>query len=141
MSTHIIHVFISHSWSYSGHYEKLSNWIFSQGSSKFKNYSVPRDDPIHNARSDRELSQRIDNQIARCHVVVAPMGMYASRRHSKWIGKELRLAKKRSKPILAVNPWGQKRRPSIVREAADTEVGWNRASVVRAIRELCRQNN
>ena len=101
--SHIIHVFISHSWSYSGHYDKLSDWIFGQRPLEFKDYSVPRDDPIHNARSDRELSQRIDNQIARCHVLVAPTGMYAGYR--KWIKKELLLAKKRSKPILAVNPW------------------------------------
>ncbi|MBC6408630.1 MAG: TIR domain-containing protein [Rhodobacteraceae bacterium] len=142
MSAHIIHVFISHSWSYSVHYDTLQKWIFAeswrvgQASLHFKDYSVPRYDPIHNAGSDLELKQAIDNQISRCSVVIAPTGMYAS--YSKWIAKELDLAKSYNKPILGVNPWGQERTSSVVREAADITVGWNKESVVKAIWELCR---
>ena len=61
MSTHRIHVFISHSWSYTGHYDKLTKWIFretwsvGQASLDFRNYSVPRSDPIHNAPTTKAL--------------------------------------------------------------------------------------
>ena len=93
MSTHQIHVFISHSWSYSGHYDTLSSWIFSQSwrfgqaSVKFLDYSVPRDDPIHNAPTQKALQEAIYAKIARTHVVIIPTGMYTN--YSKWIQKEI----------------------------------------------------
>ena len=93
MSTHRIHVFISHSWAYSGHYDRLREWIFErtwrfgQASLAFLDYSVPKDDPIHDARSDRALKDAIYRKIARSHVVVIPTGMYAN--YSKWIRKKM----------------------------------------------------
>jgi len=65
MSVHQLHVFISHSWTYSGHYETLREWIFEQNwrvgqaSLALRDYSVPKDDPIHDARTDRELREAI----------------------------------------------------------------------------------
>jgi hypothetical protein len=61
MSTRQIHVFVSHSWSYYDHYDTLSNWIFNrnwsvgQASLDFRDFSVPRNDPIHNATNDAKL--------------------------------------------------------------------------------------
>ena len=84
---------ISHSWTYSDHYDTLASWIFQeswsvgQASLDFRNYSVPKDDPIHNARTDKELKEAIYRQIALSHVIVIPTGMYAS--YSKWIQKEV----------------------------------------------------
>ena len=83
MSTHQIHVFISHSWSHSGHYETLAGWIFArkwsvgQASLDFRDYSVPRSDPIHNAPTTKALKDAIFDKIGRSHVVVIPTGMYA----------------------------------------------------------------
>jgi len=141
VSTHNIHIFISHSWSYSGHYDTLYSWIFGkswsfgQASLKFSDYSVPKNDPIHTTGTDKDLENKIFNKIALSHVVVIPTGMYAS--YSKWIKKELDGAKKKySKPVLAVNPWGQIRRSSVVQEAASKTVGWNSKSVVNGIWEL-----
>ena len=140
MSIHRIHVFVSHSWSYPGHYEKIHGWLFDsrwrfgQARVEFKDYSIPRDDPIHNAANDRELQEAIFRHISRCRVVVVPTGMYTS--HSKWIKKELAGAIKYSKPILAVNPWGQERKSSVVRDAAHETVGWNKNSVVQAVWKL-----
>lgn len=142
MSTHQIHVFISHSWKYSGHYDTLSSWIFDyswsfgQASILFCDYSVPKSDPIHNAPTDASLKAAIFNQIARSHVVVIPTGMYAN--YSKWIGKEIEGASTKGKPILAVNPWAQERKSSIVASAADKVVGWNSESVVAGIWQLYR---
>ena len=140
MSRHQIHIFISHSWSYSDHYETLydwifrNNWSFGQASLNFRDYSVPRNDPIHNAKTDRALKKAIYNKIARSHVIVIPLGMYAS--HSKWIQKEIDGSIEKSKPILGVNPRGQLRRPSIVAGVAGKTVGWNKKSVVKGIWEL-----
>ncbi len=140
MSTRQIHVFISHAWKHSGHYETLADWIFTENwsvgkaSLDFKNYSVPKDDPIHNAVNDKQLKEAIFKQIAMSHVIVIPTGMYAN--YSKWIQKEIEGSTGYSKPILAVDPWGQQRASSAVTSAASKLVGWNKTSVVGGIWEL-----
>lgn len=142
MSTHQIHVFISHSWTYSGHYDTLSSWIFEknwrvgQASLDLRDFSVPKDDPIHNAPTRSKLKDAIYNQIRRSHVIVIPTGMYAN--YSEWIQKEIDGADAYNKPILAVNPWGQERKSTVVYSACSKLVGWNSESVVDGIWKLYR---
>ena len=140
MSTRQIHVFISHSWSYSGHYDTLSDWIFGQNwsfgqaSLDFRDFSVPKNHPIHNTSNDTQLKNAIYNKISCSHVIVIPTGMYAT--YSRWIEKELDGAVHYSKPILAVNPWGQVRNSSVVQQKATKSVGWNKKPVVNEIWNL-----
>jgi len=140
MSTKQIHVFISHAWAHSGHYDTLSDWIFNgnwsvgQASLDFRNYSVPKDDPIHDADNDKQLKEAIFKQIAMSHVIVIPTGMYAN--YSKWIKKEIKGSSDYDKPILAVNPWAQEKTSSVVTDAADKLVGWNKKTVVTGIWNL-----
>ena len=140
MSTRRIHVFISHAWKYSGHYETLASWIFDEpwsvgkASLDFRDYSIPKDNPIHNVQSTTALREAIFNQISRSHVVVIPSGMYAA--YSRWIQKEIAGAKLYGKPILAVNPWGQQRKAGVVLDNADDGVGWNKQPLVNAIWQL-----
>ncbi len=140
MSTHQIHVFISHSWAYSSHYATLSRWIFGQtwrvgqASLNLRNFSVPLTDPILNANSDKALREAIYRQICRCHVIVIPTGMYAH--YSKWIGKEIDGAGAYGKPILAVDLRGAQRTASIVGNVASKCVAWNSKSVVGGIWDL-----
>lgn len=135
-----MNVFISHSWGYSGHYDRLAEWIFGEVWSlngqriHFFNTSVPRDNPIHFAPNEATLQQAIYERIANSHVVVIPTGMYAN--HSRWIGKEIRGAKLYTKPIVAVDPWAQKRAASVVAEAADEAVGWNKQTIINAVWRL-----
>ena len=142
MSTKQIHVFISHSWSYSGHYDTLADWIFSQNwstgqaSLDFRDFSVPKNNPVHDAANDTQLKEAIYNQISRSHVIVIPTGMYAS--YSKWIKKEIEGAKYYGKPILAVNPWGQERKSTTASQYADDTVGWNSKTVADGIWGLYR---
>lgn len=145
MSCHQIHVFISHAWAYSNHYDTLASWIFNeswsvgQASLNFHDYSVPKNDPIHNARTDRELREAIYNQIRRSHVLVIPSGMYAN--YSNWIQKEIDGAKKYGKPLLAVNPLGQQRKSGVVLDNANEAVGWNKQPVINGIWNLYYNNN
>jgi MTH538 TIR-like domain (DUF1863) len=137
LSTRQIHIFISHAWSYSGHYDMLARWIFGepwsagQASLDFRDYSIPKNDPIHNVTSTAQLETAIFNQIANSHVVVIPSGMYAN--YSKWIQKEIVGAKRYNKPIVAVNPWGQEKRSGVVLSNADIGVGWNKQPLIDAI--------
>lgn len=134
MSTRQIHVFISHAWDYSEHYSTLADWIFGetwsvgQASLDFRDFSVPRNDPIHKAANTSQLERAIYDQISRSHVVVIPSGMYAN--YSKWIQKEINGAKAYKKPVLGVNLWGSERKASVVLSAADDVVGWNKQSLV-----------
>ena len=120
----------------------MNEWIFEgkwrvgQASLVFLDYSVPRDDPIHNAPSDRALKEAIYRKIDRGHVVIIPTGMYVN--YSKWIRKEIDGAEAKQKPILGVNPWGQQRVSSVVEKAAVKVVGWNKKSVVSGIWNLYR---
>lgn len=140
MSTRQIHVFISHAWAHSHHYNTLSSWIFcepwsvGQASLDFRDYSVPKDNPIHNVQSTQALQDAIYNQISRSHVVIIPSGMYTA--YSKWIQKEIDGAKLYNKPILAVNPWGQERKAGVVLNNADDGVGWNKQPLINAIWQL-----
>lgn len=144
MSTRQIHVFISHSWSYSNHYDTLASWIsdksysFGQASLDFRDYSIPKNDPIHNATSDAKLENAIFDKISRSHVVIIPTGMYAT--YSRWIQKEISGAKQHLKPILAVNYWGQQRHSSTVRRNATRSCGWNRGSVITTIWEMYKES-
>ncbi len=56
-------LFISHSWAYSDMYGKVCSLLDKQvGTNGFnyKNYSVPKDDPIHNANNDKQLRSAIE---------------------------------------------------------------------------------
>lgn len=139
---HQINVFISHSWNYTDHYDTLYEWIFETPWNvdnvkiDFTDFSVPRDDPIHDARNAAELERRILERIKQADVVVCPTGMYAT--HSFWIGRELVGARKLNRPILGVNPWGQVKASSVVRSNASEVVGWTKKSVVGGIWRLTR---
>ena len=132
-----VSVFVSHSWANSGHYDTLANWIFVERWKVngtpifFINTSVPRDNPIHNAKNTEQLRAQIYAKIASSHVVVCPTGMYST--HSTWISRELGGAQLYGRPVVGVNPWAQKRKSVFVQEKATVTVGWTKQSVINAI--------
>ncbi len=127
-------LFISHSWTYGDAYEKLVGFFDEHPNFKWANYSVPKDDPVHNASNQTELYQAIQRQIATVNCVVILAGVYST--YSKWIKKEIEISKKvYGKPVVAVEPWGAVRTSQIVKDNADAIVKWQSASIVRAIRE------
>ena len=135
MRTH--NLFISHSWTYSYNYTGLVNLLAQRPYFNFKNYSVPRDNPIHWVGTDAQLYEAIYQKMRPCGVVLILAGVYAT--YSKWIKKEIKIAKKEfwvAKPIIAIEQWGSERTSQIVKNNADKVVKWNTESIVSAIREL-----
>jgi len=128
-------LFISHSWAYGDAYEKLVSMLDSKPYFSYKNYSVPQDDPIHNASYDYQLREAIRRQIQPSSCVLILAGVYAT--YSKWIKIEIELAKQMGKNIIAIQPWASERTSAIVKNSADRIVGWNTDSIVGAIRDLC----
>ncbi len=129
-------IFISHSWGYGNAYEKLITILRERPYFSFRDYSVPRDDPIHNTPDSQALYDAIKRQMAPCHVVLVMAGVYAT--YSTWIRKEIRIAKaefQTPKPVIAVKPWAQTNISQFVRKNADDIVAWNTDSIVDAIRK------
>ena len=128
-------LFISHSWAYSGAYEKLINLLNKKPYFSFKDYSVPKYDPVHNARNQRELYSAIKKQMRPCHIVLIMAGVYST--YSKWINKEIKIVNiefKEAKPIIGIKPWGNTNVSQVVTENCIELVGWNTDSIVKEIR-------
>lgn len=129
-------LFLSHSWKYNDAYENLVALLDKQKGENFSysNYSVPKDDPIHDAPNDKELREAIKNQMNKCSNIIILAGVYAS--YSKWINIEIELAKEMGKKIIAVQPYQAERTSEKVKANADHIVGWYGVSIVNAIKAL-----
>lgn len=128
-------LFISHSWNYSDAYEKLIQLLNNADRFEHRNYSVPKNDPIHNAPNQYLLKEAIKRQMNSANCVIILAGVYSS--YSKWINAEIELAKKgfaTPKKIIAIEPWGAEKTSAVVKAAADEIVKWNTQSIVDAIR-------
>lgn len=128
-------LFISHSWAYGETYDNLVKLLNAKPYFYYKNYSVPKDDPIHNAGSDWELKEAIKRQMQPASCIIILAGVYAT--YSKWINIEIELAKSMNKKIIAVQPWAAERTSMVIKSSADRIVSWNTNSIVDTIRELC----
>lgn len=130
MKTH--NIFVSHSWAYGDAYDMLINFFKREPYFNYKDYSVPKDDPIHNAPNAALLEQAIENKIRPCSVVVIMAGKYAT--YSKWINIEIKIAKRLGKPIVAIRPWAALQTSQIVTESANEIISWNGASITSGIK-------
>lgn len=126
-------LFISHSWNYPEAYETMVRFFNEHPLFRWINYSVPNDDPIHNAPNAKLLEEAIRRQMSPVNCVVVFGGVYST--YSKWINIEMKLAKQLGKPVVLVDPWGAKRVSTSAQDVADVEVGWRSTAVVNAIRE------
>lgn len=131
------HIFISHSWAYSDAYDKLIKLLDKDPNFSYSDYSVPKNDPIHNTKTSKELYNAIKAQVSKASVVIIMAGVYST--YSKWINKEIEIAQTEfliPKPIIAVEPWASEKTSVKVKDAADKIVGWNSSSIINAIKEL-----
>ncbi|MEO1151364.1 MAG: TIR domain-containing protein [Pseudomonadota bacterium] len=128
-------LFISHSWAYTDSYEKLISMLNDAKYFTYKNYSVPKDDPVHTNGTDKELYAAILRKMQPCHAILVLAGVYSS--YSKWRSKELKIAQSEfsaPKKIIAIQPWGAERTSIEVKSAATDIVAWNTSSILGAIR-------
>ena len=132
-------LFIGHAWRYSDAYATVVSWLDEaqkNGELTWKNYSVPEHDPLVNpdtAVGKTTLKELLKGQIRPASKIIIISGMYAN--YSDWIDFEIDTSIDLSKYIIGLKPWGQERIPVKISDNADTMVGWNRASLIRAITE------
>lgn len=125
-------LFISHSWTYGDAYDKLVQFFNTHPNFSWSDYSVPKDDPIHDAPNATKLEEAIRAQIRPVNCVVILAGVYST--YSKWINKEVAIAKELKKPIIAIQPWGAEKTSTLVKDSATEIVKWQSSSIVSAIR-------
>lgn len=126
-------VFISHAWRYSSDYFRVVRFLDDAPHFQWENLSVPEHDPL----SNRDLEYELRNQMRPAEVFIIIGGMYVN--HSDSIDFEISFARRIGCPIIAIWPWGSMRMPATIRQAAEKAVGWNGASIVRAIRQHARR--
>lgn len=126
-------LFISHSWAYGDAYDKLTNMLNAKPYFIYKNYSVPKNDPIHNAPYAYQLKEAIRKQMQPASCILIMAGVYST--YSKWINIEIELAQEMGKRIIAIEPWGSERTSATVKNAAHIVAKWNTDSIVSAIRD------
>ncbi|HPX45930.1 MAG TPA: TIR domain-containing protein [Bacteroidales bacterium] len=130
-------LFISHSWNYTDAYERLCDLLDEAPYFKYKNYSVPKEEPLSIYSKQyykSELRNKIMEQMKHASVVLILAGVYAS--YSESIDMEIEIAKELGKPIIAIEPWGAEKTSIQVKENANLTVKWNTSSIIDAIREL-----
>jgi len=123
-------VFISHAWKYNDEYYRLVEMLDRAPNFTWYNLSVPEHDPV----TIKDVEYELNNRMRPANVVLVLSGMYAA--HSDWMEYEINFARRIGRPIIAVRPWAQVLVPTIIQNAARTEVGWNTASIVAAIRDF-----
>ena len=130
-------IFISHAWSYGDDYKRLTNLLNSAPLFYYRNYSAPKDKPLHNlnstdVRTKAEIRDAIERKIRPVNSVLIISGMYYN--YHNWMQVELDIAKKLNKPIIALLPYGYQRVPADILNYATDIVGWRTESIVSAIR-------
>lgn len=125
-------LFISHSWTYGDAYDRLVDMLNAKPYFSYKNYSVPKYDPIHNVSNDYQLKEAIRRQMQPASCILILAGVYST--YSKWINIEIELAQSMGKKIIAIEPWGAERTSSKVKSATHSIVRWNTDSIINAIR-------
>jgi serine protease inhibitor len=125
-------LFISHSWAYGDAYDKIIEFL-EQENISYYDHSVPIDDPIHTNGSDEELEEAIEAKIKGTSCVLIMAGVYST--YSKWINKEIDIANKYGKPIIAIEPWGSEKTSKTVKDNADEIVKWQASSIANAIKK------
>ena len=123
-------VFISHAWDF-GEYERIKDFLDSAPNLSYRNYSVPRDNPL-NLRNEIKLRTSLRQLVKMCQIVLVPAGMEVNYR--KFVQYELSSAQNFNKPIVGIIPWGARQIPRLVDEIAWEIVRWNRNAIVAAIR-------
>lgn len=126
-------LFISHAWSYNEDYYRIEKWLNEAPNFIWTNLSVPKHDPIADIE---RLKYLLNNQMRPAEAFIILAGMYVS--HSDWIQYEITFARRTGRRIIGIQPWGSTMTPKAVTDGADEIVGWNRDSIVNAIRKWAR---
>ncbi len=128
-------LFISHSWRQSDGYDRLLDLLRSVPGFRYRDTSVPKDDPIHGAPTPEALRAALASRIAAADVVLVVASLAVN--YSEWIETEIELTRTvMRKPLVGLIPHQAERASSFVRAHANRMVEWRATEIVDAIRSL-----
>ena len=133
----IYNIYISHSWSYPGDYDRLKDLLNNAPYFDFIDYSLPKDDRIHHPSNDDALYQAIYRNVRLCQIVLIMAGLYSV--YSRWIDKEIEISKRgfsQPRPILVIKPRADTNVSLFVAQNAEEIVTWDKGLIISAIRDL-----
>lgn len=114
-------------------YHIIEKWI-NETDIYWKNMTISPDS--QNQYSNREFEELLENQIKNSSVLILIMINDDSKENISWINKEIKIAQKFNKPILATDNWKIETLPINIQEAPNKYVNWERTSVIMGIKEL-----
>jgi hypothetical protein len=121
-------LFICHAWRYHDDWNRLSGMLDAYDPYAWRNFSLPWFDPALNPATDSGgaiLRWGLESQIIPVHAVILLSSVCAQQASRKWIDFEIEMARKHSKPILALPVWGETLVPQHVASQADLCPGWD----------------
>lgn len=127
-------LFISHSWRYDYHYNRLLNLLDAAEDFDYEEYAVPEDAPAHNEADLTALRELIRQEMEPASCVVIMAGIYSA--YSKWINLEVELAKEMNKKIIAIRPYESQKISELVAENADAIAYWCTDSIIGKIKAI-----
>jgi hypothetical protein len=126
-------LFISHAWKDNEHYWTIVKWFNEEPDFSWRNCSVPSHDGLVD-NTNKGLEAEMTRQISTAHGVILIGAMYVA--YSRWMDYEIDEAVRMSKVIIGIRPWSLETVPIKLQDASDRILYWNRASLIRAVREL-----
>jgi hypothetical protein len=97
---------------------------------RFYNHSIPYDDPL-DADTAKKIETGIWRQMKWCSTVLVLAGPHASK---YWVKKEVEIAQKLGKKIIAVRPWGNHNVPQYLRQGSNEIIGFNSKTIIEKIK-------
>jgi len=129
-------IFISHSWDYDPDYFLLMDILHSARSLRWRNCSVPR--PERDREGVSGLYGRLVSQISSSDCVIVISDMYE--RNSFWISKELDIARRLGKPVIALRSRWLMGLPGKIMSTSSAVAGWDPEDLAVSVRRLCFMN-
>lgn len=121
-------LFISHAWRYHDDWNRLSGMLDAYDPYAWRNFSLPWFDPALNPATDsggETLRWGLESQIIPVHAMILLSSVFGQQGSRKWIDFEIEMARKHSKPIIALPAWGEASVPSEVAQVAQAVAVWD----------------
>ena len=132
-----IRVFTTHAWEQSDDYLRVFEYLESQRTFFYRNYSTPDHPPAGEKEAQREDLRR---QMAPVEAVVAVPSLLKA--HRDMFIFQLLFAQASQKPVILMKPFGsQEALPKAVTDLADEIVDWDERALVDAIRRQARHED
>jgi hypothetical protein len=132
-------IFISHAWRYHEDWNRFSNMLDAHDSRAWRNFSLPWYDPALNPASEyggEQLRWNLESQIIPVHAMILLSSVFAQQGSIKWINFEIEIARKHSKPIIALPVGGETSVLPQIAEIADAAGMWDAAGILSLIEQV-----